>query len=49
MEVLKFLMPPKDNRVALKLMEDVKALDPASEEGKVAEQIRSRVEKMLAK
>jgi len=49
MEVLKFLMPPKDNRVALKLMEDVKALDPASEEGKVAEQIRARVEKMLAK
>jgi len=49
MEVLKFLMPPRDNRVALKLMEDVKALDPASEEGKVAEQIRARVEKMLAK
>jgi thioredoxin-related protein len=49
MEVLKYLMPPKDNRVALKLMEDVKALDPASEEGKVAEQIRARVEKMLAK
>jgi thioredoxin-related protein len=49
LEVLKFLMPPKDNKVALKLMEDVKALDPASEEGKLAEQIRSRVEKMMAK
>ena len=49
MAVLNFLMPPKDNRVALKLMEDVKALDPESEEGKMAEQIRARVEKMMAK
>lgn len=49
MEVLNFLMPPKDNKVALKLMEDVKALDPESEEGKLAEQIRTRVEKMMAK
>lgn len=49
MEVLKFLMPPRDNRVALKLMEDVKALDPTSEEGKLAEQVRARVEKMMAK
>jgi hypothetical protein len=30
-------------------MEDVKALDAESEEGKMAEQIRSRVEKMMAK
>jgi hypothetical protein len=49
MEVLKFLMPPRDNRGALKLMEDVKALDPTSEEGKLAEQVRARVEKMMAK
>jgi thioredoxin-related protein len=49
MQVLNFLMPPKDNKVALKLMEDVKALDPETEEGKMAEQIRSKVEKMMAK
>lgn len=49
MQVLNFLMPPKDNKVALKLLEDVKALDPESEEGKMAEQIRVRVEKMMAK
>ena len=49
MEVLKFLMPPKDNKTALKLMEDVKALDPESEEGKLAEQIRAKVEKMIGK
>ena len=49
LDVLNFLMPPKDNRTALELAEDVKALDPESEEGKMAESIRAQVEKMSAK
>ena len=49
LSVLNFLMPPKDNAVALKLAEDVKALDEASEEGKVAESIRAQVVNMMAK
>lgn len=49
LSVLNFLMPPKDNAVALKLAEDVKALDEASEEGKMAESIRAQVVKMMAK
>ncbi|RFC44218.1 MAG: Thioredoxin-related protein [Verrucomicrobia bacterium] len=49
LDVLNFLMPPKDNATALKLAEDVKALDPESEEGKMAEKIRAQVEKMSGK
>jgi hypothetical protein len=49
LSVLNFLMPPKDNAVALKLVEDVKALDEASEEGRMAESIRAQVVKMMAK
>ncbi len=49
LSVLNFLMPPKDNAVALKLAEDVKALDEGSEEGKMAESIRAQVVKMMAK
>jgi thioredoxin-related protein len=49
LDVLNFLMPPKDNRTALKLAEDVKALAPDTEEGKMAEGIRAQVEKMSTK
>lgn len=49
LDVLNFLMPPKDNATALKLAVDVKALDPNTEEGKMAESIRAQVEKMSAK
>jgi hypothetical protein len=49
LDVLNFLMPPKDNRTALKLAEDVKALAPDTEEGKMAEGIRAQVEKMSSK
>ncbi len=49
LDVLNFLMPPKDNATALKLAVDVQALDPASEQGKMAENIRAQVEKMQAK
>lgn len=49
LDVLNFLMPPKDNQTALKLAVDVKALDPESEEGKMAESIRAQVEKMMSK
>jgi hypothetical protein len=49
LDVLNFLMPPKDNATALKLAVDVKALDPNTEEGKMADSIRAQVEKMSAK
>ena len=49
LEGLKFMAPPKDNRAALKLVEDVVALDKNSQEGKTAEQIRERIEKRMAK
>jgi len=45
MDVLNFLMPPKDNKTALKLVEDVKALDAESEEGKIAERIRAQLDR----
>lgn len=49
LDVLNFLRPPKDNATALKLAVDVKALDPSTEEGKMAESIRAQIEKMSAK
>jgi thioredoxin-related protein len=47
--VLSFLRPPKDNAVALKLMQDVLALDPASETGKRASELKGRIEAMIQK
>lgn len=44
MYVLNFLMRPKDDRTALKLVQDVKALSPDTEEGKIAESIRSQLD-----
>jgi thioredoxin-related protein len=47
--VLSFLRPPKDNAVALKLMEDVLALDSATEVGKRAKELKGRIEAMIQK
>lgn len=47
--VLSFLRPPKDNAVALKLMEDVLTLDPATEVGKRAKELKGRIEAMIQK
>jgi len=49
LEVLNYFTPPKDNQAALKLLDDVSALAPDSEEGKMASQIRERVQRMLNK
>jgi hypothetical protein len=48
-EVLGFLRPPKDNQNALKLLEDVKAIDPNTEIGKRADSIIPRVKQMIEK
>ncbi|MEI6714333.1 MAG: thioredoxin family protein [Verrucomicrobiota bacterium] len=47
LSVLNYLAPPKDNAAALKLLGDVKALDPDSETGKQAASIMERVQKMM--
>jgi len=49
LDVLNYFVPPKDNAAALKLLDDVSALAPESEEGKMASQIRERVQRMLTK
>lgn len=48
-EVLGFLRPPKDNQNALKLLEDIKAIDPNTEIGKRADSIIPRVKQMIEK
>lgn len=48
-EVLGFLRPPKDNQNALKLLEDIKAIDQNTEIGKRADQIIPRVKQMIEK
>jgi thioredoxin-related protein len=45
--VLSFLRPPKDNAVALKLMDDVLHLDGNSETGKRAKELKGRIEAMI--
>lgn len=45
MYTLNFLMRPKDDRTALKLVQDVKALAPETEEGKIAESIRAQLDR----
>jgi thioredoxin-related protein len=45
--VLSFLRPPKDNAVALKLMQDVEKLDPNSEVGKRAKGLQERIQAMI--
>jgi hypothetical protein len=47
--VLNYLRPPRDNEVALKLMEDVVALDKESAEGKRAEDVKARIKAMIDK
>jgi thioredoxin-related protein len=47
--VLSFLRPPKDNVVALKLMEDVLAMDSNTEVGKRAKELKGRIEAMIQK
>jgi hypothetical protein len=47
--VLNYLRPPRDNEVALKLMEDVVALDRESPEGKRAEDVKVRIKAMIDK
>jgi thioredoxin-related protein len=47
--VLNYLRPPRDNEVALKLMEDVVALDKESPEGKRAEDVKVRIKAMIDK
>ncbi len=53
LELLNYFTPPKDNEPALKLLEDVCAIAPESEEGKMAgkmaAQIRERVQRMSGK
>ncbi len=49
LEVLNYFVPPTDNVAALKLLDDVSAIAPDSEEGKMASQIRERVQRMLTK
>ncbi len=43
--VLNFLMRPKDDATALKLVKDIKALGEGTEEGKIAESIRAQLER----
>jgi thioredoxin-related protein len=45
--LLNFYRPPKDNETVLKLMEEVKALDPASDSGQRANDILESVKKMI--
>ena len=45
--MLHFYRPPKDNEIVLKLMEEVKALDPQSETGQRANSILESVKKMI--
>jgi hypothetical protein len=47
--VLNYLRPPRDNAVALKLMEDVVALDKDSPEGKRADEVKVRIKAMIDK
>ena len=47
--VLNYLRPPRDNEVALKLMEDVVALGKDSEEGKRAQEVKTRIKAMIEK
>jgi hypothetical protein len=47
--VLNYLRPPRDNEVALKLMDDVVALDKDSAEGKRAEDVKVRIRAMIEK
>ena len=47
MSVLNYLTPPKDNLVALRLLEDVRKLDPESDSAKTAAEIHARVLKMI--
>ena len=49
LELLNYYTPPKDNAAALKLLGDVCAIAPNSEEGKIAAQIRERVREMSRK
>jgi thioredoxin-related protein len=45
--VLNYLAPPKDNQTAMKLLSDVRALDPESESGKRAAQILGQLTERL--
>jgi hypothetical protein len=45
--LLNFYRPPNDNETVLKLMEEVKALDPQSESGQRANSILESVKKMI--
>lgn len=45
--LLNYLRPPKDNAVALKLMEDVEALDANSETGKRAKDLQGKIKAMI--
>ena len=47
LSVLNYLAPPKDNLVAVKLLEDVRKLDPESESGKRAAQIHAQLVERL--
>jgi thioredoxin-related protein len=47
--LLNVYRPPQDNETVLKLMGEVKALDPASEQGRQAAGIEARVKEMIAK
>jgi len=49
MTLLKFYRPPQDNETVLKLMGEVKALNPESETGKQAAGIEEKVKSMIAK
>jgi thioredoxin-related protein len=49
MSLLNFYRPPQDNETVLKLMGEVKALNPESEAGKQAAGIEARVKEMIAK
>ncbi|MEO6788770.1 MAG: thioredoxin family protein [Chthoniobacteraceae bacterium] len=49
LSLLRIYRPPQDNGTVLKLMGEVKALDPATEEGKQAAQIGTRVKEMIDK
>lgn len=49
LSLLQVYRPPQDNETVLKLMSEVKAIDPASEEGKQAANIEEHVKGMIAK
>ena len=49
LSLLQIYRPPQDNETVLKLMDEVKTLDAASEEGKQAANIEEHVKGMIAK